>query len=432
MAHEDDPLEHERASWKPSPGLAVAVPDPVRNPELPPAPRAGDRQGPGREKRAVRTVYTLFYLSIAASIWAIAAYMLFPIECGQLVDVRDNNLFIGLGIALALLALGIGAIHWSKAIMSDKEFIEPRHPTRGRDSTREAAVKVFADANEESGFGRRAVIRNSLIGALVASVVPGVVLFRGLAPAGRSDPGRTAQPHHVEGRACASRSTRRATPIRAADVTLGSAVHVIPEDLAELGHSEGYLEEKAKAIVLLMRLLPEELNETPEREDWSYDGIVAYSKVCTHVGCPVALYEQQTHHLLCPCHQSQFDVANHAEVIFGPAARPLPQLPIAVDDEGYLIAQQRLHRTRRPELLGASLSTATVTTPRPGRDAERRDKPLGGRFVGAAANYIDERTSLSGFVKELGRKIFPDHWSFMLGEIALWSASSSSCSRARS
>ncbi|MCQ7043969.1 ubiquinol-cytochrome c reductase iron-sulfur subunit, partial [Escherichia coli] len=97
-------------------------------------------------------------------------------------------------------------------------------------------------------------------------------------------------------------------------------------DLAGLGHDEGYLEEKAKAIVLLMRLLPEQLKEREERKDWSYDGIVAYSKVCTHVGCPVALYEQQTHHLLCPCHQSQFDVTEEAKVIFGPAARPLPQL----------------------------------------------------------------------------------------------------------
>ncbi len=128
-------------------------------------------------------------------------------------------------------------------------------------------------------------------------------------------------------------------PIRAADLTLGSAVHVIPEPLAGLSHHDGYLEEKAKAIVLLMRLLPEQLIETEERADWSYNGIVAYSKVCTHVGCPVALYEQQTHHLLCPCHQSQFDVTEGAKVIFGPAARPLPQLPITVDDEGYLIAR---------------------------------------------------------------------------------------------
>ncbi len=88
-----------------------------------------------------------------------------------------------------------------------------------------------------------------------------------------------------------------------------------------------------------MRLLPEQLPAEHNKLEWSYDGIVAYSKVCTHVGCPVALYEQQTHHLLCPCHQSQFDVTDEAKVIFGPAARPLPQLPITVDDEGYLIAQ---------------------------------------------------------------------------------------------
>ena len=62
--------------------------------------------------------------------------------------------------------------------------------------------------------------------------------------------------------------------------------------------------------------------------NWTVDDIVAYSKICTHVGCPVALYEQTTHHILCPCHQSTFDAPRGATVIFGPAARPLPQLPI--------------------------------------------------------------------------------------------------------
>jgi len=344
MTLEADPLEHERASWKPSPGLAVAVPDPVRDPELPPHRARITDKDPAAMTRAVRTVYTLFYLSVAASIWAIVAYFLFPIEDGSLVAVRNNNLFIGLGIGLALLAIGLGAIHWSKAIMSDKEFVEPRHATRGRDTTRAAAVKAFADANEESGFGRRALVRNSMIAAVVASIAPAIVLFRGLAPFSSEARPMAGDPVALLSHTMWKEGTRLArdpegTPIRAADVTLGSAVHVIPEDLTELGHIEGYLEEKAKAIVLLMRLLPEDLNETAERADWSYDGIVAYSKVCTHVGCPVALYEQQTHHLLCPCHQSQFDVTNGAAVIFGPAARPLPQLPITVDAEGYLVAR---------------------------------------------------------------------------------------------
>ena len=74
----------------------------------------------------------------------------------------------------------------------------------------------------------------------------------------------------------------------------------------------------------------------PASQPGSYEGIVAYSKICTHVGCPVALYEQQTHHLLCPCHQSTFDVLDGGTVLFGPAARALPQLPIRVDADGTL------------------------------------------------------------------------------------------------
>jgi len=125
-------------------------------------------------------------------------------------------------------------------------------------------------------------------------------------------------------------------PIKAADVTIGSIFSVIPQGLSEEPH---YLEEKAKAVVILLRLDPRDLVEPEDKKDWSYNGIVAYSKVCTHVGCPVALYEQQTHHLLCPCHQSTFDVTDQCKVVFGPAKRPLPQLPITVDDEGYLIAR---------------------------------------------------------------------------------------------
>ncbi|PZU48312.1 MAG: ubiquinol-cytochrome C reductase [Microbacterium sp.] len=357
MAHEEDALEHERASWKPSPGLAVAVPDPAENPGLPPHRERITDKDPAAMKRAVRTVYTLFYISLAGSIWAIAAYMLFPIESGRIVDIRHNNLFIGLGIGLALFALGVGAIHWSKAVMSDREFIEPRHATRGRDETREGAVQVFRDANEESGFGRRTAIRGSLIAALVASILPGITLFRGLAPESNPNGDAEAQiagdPVALLSHTMWKKGERLAhdpsgEPIRAADLTLGSAVHVIPESLADLSHHDGYLEQKAKAIVLLMRLLPEQLIEDEDRKDWSYNGIVAYSKVCTHVGCPVALYEQQTHHLLCPCHQSQFDVERHAAVIFGPAARPLPQLPITVDDEGYLIAQSDFHEPVGP------------------------------------------------------------------------------------
>ncbi|MCJ1707956.1 ubiquinol-cytochrome c reductase iron-sulfur subunit [Microbacterium sp. VKM Ac-2923] len=346
MAHEDDALEHERASWKPGSGLAVAVPDAASNPGLPGHRQRMTDKDPQEMKRAVRTVYTLFYVSVAASIWASIAYMIFPIESGAMIDIRYNNLFIGLGIAFALLAIGIGTIHWGKSVMSDKEYIEDRHATRGRDEVREGAINVFVEANKDSGFGRREIIRNSMFAALAASIIPGITLFRGLAPQDQDPVKLLSHTMWKEGMRLSHDPSGR--PIRAADVTLGSAFHVIPEELAGLGHDEGYLEEKAKAIVLLMRMQPEQLNPETNNLDWSYDGIIAYSKVCTHVGCPVALYEQQTHHLLCPCHQSQFDVANGAAVIFGPAARPLPQLPITVDAEGYLVAQSDFHEPVGP------------------------------------------------------------------------------------
>jgi ubiquinol-cytochrome c reductase iron-sulfur subunit len=93
----------------------------------------------------------------------------------------------------------------------------------------------------------------------------------------------------------------------------------------------------ALAPTILIRFGPGEIRSAKE-EQWGYQNHVAYSKICSHAGCPISLYEQQTHHLLCPCHQSTFDMANDANVIFGPAARRLPQLPIALDSDGYFYA----------------------------------------------------------------------------------------------
>lgn len=324
-------------------GTAVIVRDAMQDPGLPPhRPRVTDLD-PKKNRHAERAVYTLFYLSIVGSIWAIAAYMAFPIHSNDPGTVRLNTVFIGVGIALALLALGIGAVHWGKSLMFDHEGIDIRHPVRGSEETRERAVEIFAEANQESGFGRRTLIRNSLIGALIAFPLPAIVLFRGLGPENKDPVKLLSHTMWKEG----TRLTRdpSGTPIKASDVTLGSAFHVIPEGLNDTSDP---LEQKAKAAVLLMRLKPEDLHVSPDRKDWNYDGIVAYSKICTHVGCPVALYEQRTHHLLCPCHQSQFDITREATVIFGPAKRPLPQLPITVDVNGYLVARSDFHEPVGP------------------------------------------------------------------------------------
>ena len=325
-----------------SPGTAVVASDAIENPGLPPRHQRVTDLDPKEERKAERRVGAMFLTSVAGSIFAIVAYVIFPIVPGDPGSVRLNTMLLGVGITLALFGIGFGAIYWAKTLMSNAEVPEPRHPSRGSDSTRAIAAGMFKLGNEESGFGRRTLIRRTLIGALAVSPLPAVVMFRDLAPAD--------DPVALISKTMWDKGTRLTrdpdgTPIKAADVTLGSVFHVIP---AGLGEMHDKLEQKAKAAVLLMRLRPEDLNEADNRKDWSYQGIVAYSKICTHVGCPVALYEQQTHHLLCPCHQSQFDVTNHCEVIFGPAKRPLPQLPITVDAEGYLVAQSDFHEPVGP------------------------------------------------------------------------------------
>lgn len=329
----------------PNAGTAVLRSDTFENPGLPPVRHRVTDLDQKKNKRAERTVYTLFYLSIVGSIFAIAAYMAFPMESGDIHAIRENNMFLGIGITLALMGIGLGAVHWAKALMSDEPVIDQRHPQTQPAATQERAVEIFQEANEESGFGRRTLIRNSLIGALVAFPLPAVVLFRGLAP-------QNENPVELLSHTMWKKGTRltidpTGVPIKASDLTLGSSVHVIPEGLNDL-HGAEKLNQKAKAAVLLMRLNPNDIKEREERKSWSYDGIIAYSKICTHVGCPVALFEQQTHHLLCPCHQSTFDVSDEAKVIFGPAKRPLPQLPITVDAEGYLIAQSDFHEPVGP------------------------------------------------------------------------------------
>ncbi|MFZ4078151.1 MAG: Rieske 2Fe-2S domain-containing protein [Microbacteriaceae bacterium] len=317
-------------------GTGVVPADAFENPGLPPhRPRVTDLD-PKKKKRAARFIVAMFWLSVLGSVSAIFAYMFYPIEDGSISSVRLNTLFVGLSIALSLLAIGIAAVHWGKAVMADKEGVDERHPVRGTAATRSRAVEIFKEADEESGFSRRTLIRGGLIASLVAFPLPAIALFRGLAPMD-VDP-NTELKHTMWKKGLRLTQDPTGTPIKAADVTIGSAFQVIPEGLVDLPEHEK-LDAKAKAAVLLVRLKPEDLHWTSkERESWSYDGIVAYSKICTHVGCPVALYEQQTHHLLCPCHQSQFDIANECKVIFGPAARPLPQLPITVDSEGYLVA----------------------------------------------------------------------------------------------
>ncbi|WP_028278694.1 Rieske 2Fe-2S domain-containing protein [Arthrobacter sp. H5] len=316
--------EHSGTVAKPGQGEVQKFQDPG----LPPhRPRLADVD-PRAEKRAERQVGMLFTVSILGTLIFFFGYFFIPLD-ETIATLRLQNLLLGLGTAFAMLGIGVGIVHWAKTLMPDHEVSEDRHVLRS-EADRVDAEKIVGDILEETGIKRRPLIRNTLLGAGVLAVLPAIAIFRDLGPL----PGDVLK-HTMWDEGVRLTRDPSGTPIRASDVTIGSAFHVIPDGLNDLEHK---LEEKAKAVVLLMRLNPESLAPSPGREDWGYEGIVAYSKICTHVGCPVALYEQQTHHLLCPCHQSTFDLTQECKVIFGPAVRPLPQLPISVDDEGYLVA----------------------------------------------------------------------------------------------
>ncbi|MFC8304534.1 Rieske 2Fe-2S domain-containing protein [Specibacter sp. NPDC057265] len=304
--------------------------DKFQDPGLPPHRLRLADTDPKAAKRAERQVAWLFIISIVGTVLFFVGYFGVRLD-DTIATLRLQNIFLGTGVAFAMLGIGTGIVHWARALMPDHEVSEERHAIRSEED-RVAAVKIIDDIVDETGIKRRPLIRNTLIGAVALAPLPAVAIFRDLGPL----PGNALR-HTMwkEGERLARDPD--GTPIKASDVTIGSAFHVIPESLNDL--EEGKLNEKAKAVVLLMRLNPEDLNPSEGREDWGYNGIVAYSKICTHVGCPVALYEQQTHHLLCPCHQSTFDLTQECKVIFGPAVRPLPQLPITVDAEGYLVAQ---------------------------------------------------------------------------------------------
>ena len=334
---------------------AGTAPERFENPGLPAHPTRMADVDPKAAKRAERQVVTILFISILASIAGIVGYVLIPVGTNH-ADVRLSTTILGVGLGIGLLGIGVAAVHWAKTLMSNQEYVEARKPTPSSPEVREEAVEMLTTGVEESGIARRPVLKGALVGAAALAPLPFVVPLVGELPdswdinrwrrtAWGDIPDGTGGtlPDGSVGRRLAVDPDDR--PIRAADVTSGSAFQVIPHGLPD---QDGYLEEKAKAAVFLTRIDPVDLNVSPDRRDWSYDGIVAYSKVCTHVGCPVALYEQQTHHLLCPCHQSTFDLADEAKVVFGPAKRALPQLPISVDTEGYLVARSDFHEPVGP------------------------------------------------------------------------------------
>ncbi|MDF3297159.1 cytochrome bc1 complex Rieske iron-sulfur subunit [Streptomyces tropicalis] len=339
MSSQDIPEENlpaEQAAHEGAHG-AVSVADeknPFADPGLPPHEHRIQDVDERAARRSERTVALLFTVSMLAAVAFIASYVAIPkdkaIYVFPLGHISALNFALGLTLGLALFCIGAGAVHWARTLMSDVEVADERHAIAADPDTRAKVHADFKLGAQESQLGRRKLIRTTMLGALTLVPLSGIVLLRDLGPL----PGdKLRHTLWAKGKRLVNMNTN--LPLRPEDVAVGSLTFAMPDGLKET--DEDFQTEIAKAALMIVRLQPDNIKDKREL-DWSHQGVVAYSKICTHVGCPISLYEQQTHHVLCPCHQSTFDLSDGARVIFGPAGHALPQLRIGVDSEGYLQA----------------------------------------------------------------------------------------------
>jgi ubiquinol-cytochrome c reductase iron-sulfur subunit len=290
----------------------------------------------------------MFGISALGTVLLIVSYVFIPDDIFIFIPIMGNQnahqLGLGLGMAISLFFIGLGAIHWAKTLMPDQEVVMQRHEFRSPEEDRKDFVDTVKEGAASSGLGRRSLIKKSLGAALGLSALSPILLLRDLGPL----PGPEQKTTNWKSGTylVTDPGDRR---IKASDLEVGSVAQVMPEFA---NPKDRHLDDIAKDALLLIRLRPSEFNLDRERLAMTYEGIIAFSKICSHMGCAVALYEQTTKHLLCPCHQSTFDVTRAAKVIFGPAARPLPQLDITVDSEGYLIARKPFSEPVGPSFWG--------------------------------------------------------------------------------
>jgi ubiquinol-cytochrome c reductase iron-sulfur subunit len=278
----------------------VAEPDPASEATL----------GAPRRRHGERLPALFFVLSILAGIGLAVVY-----AAGGQTQLEGAFLFV------ALCGFGAGLVLWAKRFMPAGPEIEPRGELA---STEEdvAAFKRDFDVGEYQ-LERRSLLTKLMIGAGAALGLAALFPIQSLGP--RPGSWMTRSPFQ--------RGTRLVDE---------NGVPISPDRLKQNGvltvFPEGDLDDEYAQTMLIRYDPSKEFTPREGRDDWTVDNLVAYSKVCTHAGCPVGLYEAQFGTLLCPCHQSTFDVYDGARPVFGPASTSLPQLPLAVDEDGFLIS----------------------------------------------------------------------------------------------
>ncbi|WP_214414009.1 QcrA and Rieske domain-containing protein [Sphaerisporangium fuscum] len=266
-----------------------------------------------RDARTERRIAAAFGLGALGAAAFAAAYV-----------IGDQTQLLGGALLLAFAGLATGLAIWALRLLPQGPYVEEREPMISPEPERRALAAEFE--RDQAALTRAFLPRQMLtlaVGALGVAVLFPVrsLLFRG------PDPWRAL------GRTPWREGVRvvkgDGAPVRPGDVAPGGMLTVFPE-----GHTES-----SDAAAVLIRVDPARLALPSGRAGWTVGGLVAYSKLCTHAGCPVGLYVKSTQQLMCPCHQSLFDVPRGAVPVAGPAARPLPQLPLGVGPDGVLVAR---------------------------------------------------------------------------------------------
>ena len=239
-----------------------------------------------------------------------------------------TELELGAILGTVFMAMGIGVIAWGKYLMPQGPFAEERHEMVSPEVEIQATAESFSR-------GADAIKRRSFLGKffILINVVMGVVLIVPLRSLlGKDQPG--SELFHTPFKPGMRLVTLDGNPVNTNTngLDVGGVTTVFPEGY--VGSATG------QTLLIRVDLSDYKIQGKPERDTWSPNGYIAFSKVCTHAGCPVGLYEQEFKQLLCPCHQSVFEIQTGGTEIFGPAPRPLPQLPLMIDSDGFIRAQR--------------------------------------------------------------------------------------------
>ncbi|MFI0795437.1 ubiquinol-cytochrome c reductase iron-sulfur subunit [Micromonospora rubida] len=310
--------------------------------------------GSRAERRLTRTVAAMFLLTGLAATAFLIIYIWWPWEYkpGSGGDKYYTPL-LGLTLGLALLGVGFGILTWGKKLLPKEVSIQDRHvEDPDAPESRKITGETMLFLADELGVKRRPLLGISLLAGLApVAAVAAAPLVGGLI----SNPHKNNQMFTTGFAPAGSKKIRLVRedgrPIRPADVSVGGQLTVFP------GIEHGVSNKHADSPTLLIHLREDDAqrsraaNARPEvgHGDYMWGNYAAYSKICTHAGCPASLYEQQTNRLLCPCHQSQFLITDNARPVFGPASRRLPQLPIEVDEEGFFVARSDYTETVGPD-----------------------------------------------------------------------------------